>query len=78
MNTCNKFGIEHKRKIVNSKLNIKLQNIFATLHTPNWWEKVFLIKKVKTLYDGHTLLVISMVKSCRRPVKKNSGLEKKS
>ena len=36
----------------------KYKNIFATGYVPNWSEEVFVIKKVKTLFLGHMLLVI--------------------
>ena len=40
----------------------KYKNIFAKGYTPNWSEKVFVIKKVKSQFHGHMLLMISMVK----------------
>ena len=40
----------------------KYKNIFTKGYTPNWSEEVFVIKKFKILFRGHTLLVIIMVK----------------
>ena len=49
-------------KILNLKFNIaevsKHKNIFAKGYVPKWSEDVFVIKKVKTLCRGLTLLVI--------------------
>ena len=36
----------------------KYKNIFAKGYTPNWSEKVFVIKKVKNTVHGLTLLMI--------------------
>ena len=36
----------------------KYKNIFAKGYGLNWSEKVFVIKKLKTLCRGHVLLVI--------------------
>ena len=44
---------------VNDHVRIsKYKNIFAKEHTPNWSEEIFVIKKIKILYFGHTQLVI--------------------
>ena len=60
----------------------KYKNIFAKGYTPNWFEEVFVIKKLKTKFHGHMLLMILMVKkllghfmkkSCKRLIKKNLG-----
>ena len=36
----------------------KYKNIFAKGYTPNWSEEVFVIKKLKTQFHGHMLLMI--------------------
>ena len=36
----------------------KYKNIFAKGYVPSWSEVVFVIKKLKTLFPGHMLLVI--------------------
>ena len=60
----------------------KYKNIFAKGYTRNWFEEVFVIKKLKTKFHGHMLLMILMVKkllehfmkkSCKRLIKKNLG-----
>ena len=40
----------------------KYEIIFAKGDRPNWSEEVFIIKKLKILYDGHMLLMTSVVK----------------
>ena len=59
----------------------KYKNIFATGYTPNWFEEIFVISKIKKLHHGHMLLMILMVKklliyfmkmNCKRLIKKNS------
>ena len=63
----------------------KYKNIFAKGDTPNWYEEVFVISKLKIQFHGHMLLMISMVKksfehfmkkNCRRLIKKNLELKK--
>ena len=75
---------DHKFKVGDHVRISKCKNIFGKGYTPNWLWEVFVIKKVKTMYNGHTLLVISTVKrvfkqfmkrSCKRKTKKNSGLK---
>ena len=46
------------------------KNIFANVYVPNWTEKV--IKKLKTLCCGHTLLVILKVKRLLELFKKKN------
>ena len=48
-------------KILNLR-NSKCKNTFAKGYTPNWSEEVFVIKKFKIQFNGHMLLMISMVK----------------
>ena len=36
----------------------KYKNIFAKGYTPNWSEEIFVIKKFKTRFHGHMLLMI--------------------
>ena len=38
--------------------NLKHKSIVAKDYTPNWSEKVFVIKRVKILYPKHMLLLI--------------------
>ena len=40
----------------------KYKNIFAKGYVPSWSEVVFVIKKLKTLFRGHMLLVILKAK----------------
>ena len=40
----------------------KYKNIFARGYTPNWYEEVFVIKKVTIQFRGHMLWMTSMVK----------------
>ena len=42
---------------------LKYKNIFAKAYTPNWSEEIFVIKKLKTLFRGHMLLMILMEKN---------------
>ena len=63
----------------------KYKNIFAKGYGLNWSEKVFVIKKLKTLCRGHMLLVILTEKkllkrfkkkSCKKQIKKSLELKK--
>ena len=63
----------------------KYENIFEKGYTPNWSEEVLWIKKLKTLFRGHMLLVILKVKNvyerfmktnCQKQIKKNLELKK--
>ena len=36
----------------------KYKNISAKVYTPNWSKEVFVIKKLKTQFHGHMLLMI--------------------
>ena len=45
----------HKFKIGDIVRISKYKNIFATGYLPDWCEKVFVIKNVKTLYRRHML-----------------------
>ena len=63
----------------------KYKNIFAKGYVPNWSEKVFVIKKLKTLFRGLMLLVILKAekllehftkKNDRKRIKKSLGLKK--
>ena len=78
--------IEHKDKYPKFKVDdyvriSKCKNFFAKDYTPNQFEEVFLVKKVKNIAPLTKLLVISTVKkmlehfikkSCKRQTKKNS------
>ena len=50
----------------------KYKNIFAKGYTPNWSEKVFVIKKLKTLCRGHMLLMILLIKKLLEHFTKNN------
>ena len=74
-----------KFRVGNGVRKLEYENIFAKAYTPNWCEESLWSKKVKKMFHGHKLLVISMVKkllecsmkkSFRRPNKQNSGLKK--
>ena len=47
-----------KFKVGNHVSISKYKNIFAKGYTPNWSEEVFVVKKKKIPYLGHTSLVI--------------------
>ena len=78
------FGKESNNKDPKFKVSdlvriSKYKNIFAKGYTPNWFEEVFVIKKVKKLCHGNMLLMILMVKkllerfmkrNCKKKVKK--------
>ena len=58
----------------------KYKKCFAKGYTPNWSEKIFVIKKIKNTVHGLMLLMILMVrkllehfmkKNCKRQIKKN-------
>ena len=42
----------------------RYKNIFTRGYTPNWFEEVFLIKKLKSPGRGHMLLVILIGRNC--------------
>ena len=77
-------------KILNLKLvMLEYQNIKTFLqmvpNVPNWSEKVFVIKKVKTLCCEHMVLVILKAKkllerftknNCKKQIKKSLELKK--
>ena len=42
---------------------LKYKNVFAKAYTSNWSEEIFVIKKLKTLFRGHMLLMILMEKN---------------
>ena len=61
------------------------KKIFAKGYTANWSEEDFVIQKLKTLWRGHMLSVIVIVKTllepftkknCKRQVKMSSNLKK--
>ena len=62
----------------------KYKNVFAIGYVPNWSEEVFLIKKVKTLFRGHMLLVTLKEKkllekftkdNCKKQIKESLELK---
>ena len=56
----------------------KYENILAKGYVPNWSEEVFVIKKLKTLFRGHMLLVILKAKKVLESfTKKNSKKQTK-
>ena len=52
----------HKFKVGEHVRISKYKNIFAIGYLPNWSEEVFMIKKLRTQFHGHMLLVILIVK----------------
>ena len=50
----------------------KYKNIFAKGYVLNWPEKIFVIKTVKTLSQGHLLLVILKAKKLMERLMKNN------
>ena len=69
-----------KFKVGDHVIMSKYKNFFAKGYAPNWSEQTFVIKKLKTLYHVHTLLMILMMKklldvfmkkNCRKLIKKN-------
>ena len=60
----------------------KYNNIFAKGYMPNCWKKFLLLVKLKILYHGHMLVMISTVKkllvhfmkkNCKKLISKNLG-----
>ena len=52
------FGIENNEKSLKFEVGdyvriLKFIDIFAAAYAPNWFEEVFLIKKLKILCHGH-------------------------
>ena len=86
INTSKKiYNKDPKFKVGDHVRISKYKNIFAKGYMPNWSEEVFVIKKVKILFHGLMLLVISTVKkllehfmkkNCKRQIKKNLELRK--
>ena len=69
-----KFKVGHHVRIS------KYKNIFAKGHTPNWLEKIFVIREIKMQFLGLILLVtlivkklleVFMKKNCKKTIKKN-------
>ena len=81
LKTTNTEFIKKSNNKVGDHVKIsKCKNIFTKGYNPNWSYKVFVIKKVKILFDGHMLLMILMVKillerfvkkSYKKQIKKN-------
>ena len=62
-----------KFKVGDTVTRSRYKNIFAKGYITNWSEEVFVIKKVKTQFRGHMLLIILMEKTClERFTKTNS------
>ena len=55
----------------------KYKNIFAKVYTPDWYEEIFVIKKLKILFHGHMLLMILlehfMKKNYKKQMRKDLG-----
>ena len=60
--TNTEFIKKSNNKVGDHVKTSKCKNIFTKGYNPNWSYKVFAIKKVKILFDGHMLLMILMVK----------------
>ena len=78
--TNTEFIKKNNNKVGDHVKTSKCKNIFTKGYNPNWSYKVFVIKKVKILFDGHMLLMILMVKillerfvkkSYKKQIKKN-------
>ena len=78
--THTEFIKKSNNKVGDHVKTSKCKNIFTKGYNPNWSYKVFVIKKVKILFDGHMLLMILMVKillerfvkkSYKKQIKKN-------
>ena len=61
----------------------KLKNVFAKGYTPNWSEKIFIVKKVKNtvpwtyvIYDLNGEEIFFTKNNCRKLIKKNLELKK--
>ena len=76
---------DHKFKIGDIVWISKYENIFSKVYTPNWSEKGFVIKKVKSMCRGHMLLMILMEKklletftkkNCKKANQKEFRMEK--
>ena len=76
------------RFIINDTVIIsKYKSVFAKGYTPNWSEEVFWLKKLRTLFRGHILLVVLTGKmllerfkkmNCKEQIKINLELKKQS
>ena len=78
-------NFKRRNKILNSKFKLgdhvrisKYKNILAKGYTPNWWEEIFVISKIKNIVrwtyvinDLKKLLAVFMKKNCEKLVKKN-------
>ena len=51
----------------------KYKNIFAKAYVPNWSEKGSVIKKLKTLFRGHMLLVTFTENNLLERITKNKS-----
>ena len=51
----------------------KYKTIFAKGYIPNWSDEVFDISKMKNSVHGHMLLMILMVKNCKRISKRTQN-----
>ena len=76
---------DSKFKIADTVRLLKYKNIFSKAYVTNWSKDVFVIKKVKTLCQGHMLSVILkankllerfMKKNCKKQIKKNLKMKK--
>ena len=74
-----------KFKIADTVRILKYKNIFSKAYVTNWSKDVFVIKKVKTLCQGHMLAVILkankllerfMKKNYKKQIKKNLKMKK--
>ena len=64
---------------------LKYKNIFAKVDTPNWFEEVFLIKKIKNVslwmyvindLNGEEIVETLYENELQKPIKKNLELKK--
>ena len=55
---------------------LRYKNSFTQGYIPNWSEEVFAIKKVKILFHGDMLLIISMLKKLLQHFMKRTGKNK--
>ena len=56
------YGVEHNDKDPKFKIGYHVRTSKCKNTFPNWFEEVFVIKRMKILYHGHTLSAISMMK----------------
>ena len=85
MSTLKNINYQNPKFKIGDIVTITKYKTFAIGYVPNWYEEIFLLKKLKTLFCGHMFLVILKVKkllecfmkkNCKKQIKKNLELKK--